>query len=144
MSRIHRPGRMPVWQRWSVLFGMCACAISGLLFLLGHEWAVGPKFLGGRYMLTLHGVSANMAVFLFGTVVIGHVRVGLNVRRQLFSGISNLALLVVLIASSWLLYYGSEEWRDDTVLIHWCVGIMFVVMLFVHLLPLMRGDQRAQ
>lgn len=139
MSGIHRPGRMPRWQRWGVTLGMSACALSGLLFLLGQEFDVASNLLGGRYMLTVHGVSANLAVFLFGTVVVGHVRVGLSFRRQLFTGISNLLALSVLMVSSWLLYYGSEAWRDDTVCVHWVVGLLFIIILFAHLMPWLRS-----
>ena len=139
MSRIHRPGRMPAWQRWSVLLGMSLCAISGVLFWVGHELHIAHGTLGSRWVLTLHGVSASLAVFLFGTVMLGYVRVGVNFRRQMFTGISNLIALSILVISSWLLYYGDEEWRDNTVLIHWSVGLLFAVIFLAHLLPLVRG-----
>lgn len=137
-SRIHRPGRMPVWQRWCVLTGMSLCVISGLLFLLGHEFRIAPSWFGSRVVLTTHGVTASLAIFLFGSVIVGHVRVGLSFRRQIWTGLTNLAALTFLILTSWVLYYGNEEWREDTVFIHWLVGLLFAVIFTAHLVPLFR------
>ena len=138
-NRMYRPGRMPVWQRWCVLTGITLCVISGLLFLLGHEFRIAPSWLGSRTVLTTHGVTASLAIFLFGSVIVGHVRVGLSFRRQIWTGLTNLAALTFLILSSWLLYYGNEEWREDTVFIHWLVGLLFAGVFMAHLVPLFRG-----
>lgn len=132
MTNLRRPGTMPRWQRGAFWLGMGLCCVSGLSYLLGHEFLMATSLLGHRTMLTLHGISAGLAVFLLGTVAVGHIRVGWILRKNRASGVGNVFALSLLILTGWGLYYGSEEIRDFTVLAHWLLGLGFVVVLSLH------------
>ena len=135
IKQIHRPGAMPRWQRWSFWIGMGLCCFSGLSYLLGHEFFMAPEILSHRRMLTLHGIAAGVAVFLLGTIAVGHVRVGWILRKNKLTGMSNIIVLGLLVLTGWGLYYGSEEMRDLTVSGHWISGLMFIIALSLHLAP---------
>ena len=132
MNAQRRPGTMPHWQRWAFWLGMGLCCISGLSYLLGREFFIATSLLGDRSVLTVHGISAGWAVFLLGTVAVGHIRVGWILRKNRLSGVGNAATLGLLTLTGWGLYYGTEEMRDLTVLAHWSLGLGFVAVLGLH------------
>ena len=136
MKEIRRPGRMPRWQRWSFWFGMGLCIASGISYWLGREMFVATGWLGHRNVLSLHGISASLAVFLLGTIAVGHIRVGWILRKNRLSGVGNVVVLSVLVLTGWGLYYGPEETRDVTVWVHWLLGLGFVGVLCAHVKPL--------
>ena len=90
---------------------------------------IATSLLGDRSVLTVHGISAGWAVFLLGTVAVGHIRVGWVLRKNRLSGVGNAAALGLLTLTGWGLYYGTEEMRDLTVLAHWSLGLGFVAVL---------------
>ena len=132
---VRRPGRMPRWQRWSFWFGMGLCLLSGTSYWLGREMVIATAWLGHRNMLSLHGMSAGLAVFLLGTVAVGHIRVGWILRKNRLSGVVNVVTLGLLAMTGWGLYYGPEELRDATVLLHWVLGLGFAGVLAAHVMP---------
>lgn len=134
MHPLRRPGTMPRWQRSVFWLGMGGCGISGISYLLGHTFFIAPAWLGHRTVLTLHGISAELAVFLLGTLAVGHIRVGWILRKNRLSGVGNIVALSLLTFTGWGLYYGSEELRDLTVLAHWGIGLAFVTVLALHLI----------
>lgn len=129
---IIRPGAMPRWQRWTFYFGMGNCCLSGVSYLLGQAFFMASQILGHRSVLTLHGISASIATFILGTLFIGHIRIGWALGRNKITGLGNLVFLVLLIISGWCLYYGTEEMRDETVLMHWCLGFFFALTVGLH------------
>ena len=135
MKPIRRPGTMPRWQRWSFWWGMGLCCLSGLSYLLGREFFIATAVLGQHRMLTVHGISAGLAVFLLGTIAVGHIRVGWLLRQNRLTGVGNVVALALLVFTGWGLYYGSEEIRDFTVLAHWVLGLGFVGVLGLHVMP---------
>jgi hypothetical protein len=130
-----RPGCMPRWQRWAFWLGMGLCLLSGTSYWLGREMFIGTAWLGHRNMLSLHGISAGLAVFLLGTVAVGHIRVGWILRKNRLTGVGNVVALSLLVLSGWGLYYGPEAWRDGTVLAHWVLGLGFAGVLAAHVMP---------
>lgn len=135
MKTIRRPGTMPRWQRWTFWWvaGLCLC--SGLGYLLGHEFVLGPKWWSHRNMLSIHGVFAGLMLFVLGTIATGHIRVGWMLRRNRLTGVGNVLAMILLALTGWGLYYGSEEVRDFAVWLHWVVGLVLVGLLCLHLKP---------
>ena len=123
MSRL---GKMPNWQKWFVLFGMLSCSVTGISYLLGL-----------RQALSWHGITAMVATLALGSILPFHLRSGLKARQKLWSGITQLGSLVILIISGAALYYGPEETRDASILIHWLIGLLFFAIFILHaaLLP---------
>ena len=128
-------GKMPTWQRWSFWLVMSTCSLSGICYLVGNEFLTTPSILTSRKVITTHGVTACLAVFLFGTISAGHIRVGWILRKNKATGIGNIVTLSLMILTGLGLYYGSEEIRDLAVLLHWIFGLVFLVVLTLHLVP---------
>jgi len=129
MSRL---GKMPHWQRMFVICGMMACSITGLMYLLGHQFQIQRSTLGTHTVLAAHGVAALLATLAFGSVLPFHIKAGYKSRKQLWSGFSQLGFLAALLVSGALLYYGPEEMRDGVIDAHWVVGLLFFAIFILH------------
>jgi len=129
-----RAGRLPPLQRWLAYLLFIACGGSGLAYLLGHELQIARDILADHQMLVLHGVSAAMMLVLAGSVLSTHVRVGWRIRRNLWTGLLILGVLLLLAVSGQMLYYGSEESRDPSLWVHWIVGVMTLALAPVHVM----------
>lgn len=129
-----RLGKMPRWQRWFTVFTFMICSISGIAFLLGHEYHMHRSILGTHYVLVLHGIASAFALIAFGAVMPVHIKAGLQAKQNVMSGVIQLALLMVLVASGLLLYYGPAEWREESKLTHWVMGLVFFSIFLSHIM----------
>jgi hypothetical protein len=129
MSRL---GKMPGWQRSFVIYGMMACSITGLMYLVGHQFQIQRSILGTRSILAAHGIAAMLATLAFGSILPFHIKAGYKSRKQLWSGFSQLGFLAVLLVSGALLYYGPEPIRDGAIDTHWITGLLFFVIFIWH------------
>jgi hypothetical protein len=132
MKNTYRLGKMPAWQRNFVLLGMLSCSLTGTAYLLGHEFEIQRVFLGTRTVLAWHGVAAILVSLALGSILPFHLKAGLQSKRKLFSGLSQLGFLTTLLMSGALLYYGPEEIRELVVLTHWVVGLIFFAIFLLH------------
>ena len=130
MSRL---GKMPRWQRTFVICGMMACSITGLMYLLGHQFQIQRSTLGTHSILAAHGIAAMLATLALGSVMSFHIKAGYKSRKQLWSGFSQLGFLFALLITGGMLYYGPEEIRDTAIDTHWIMGLMFAVIFLLHL-----------
>ena len=128
----HGLGKMPNWQRWFTISVLCICSLSGIAFLLGHEFHVSRAVLGNRTVLIMHGVSAAVVLIAFGTVLPFHIKAGLKAKKNLISGILQLAFLATLTITAMLLYYGPEELHEGSELTHWILGLIFFAIFIFH------------
>jgi len=129
MSRL---GKMPAWQRSFVIGGMLACSISGSLYLIGHEFQIQRSTLGNHNVLAAHGIFAMIATLALGSVLPFHLKAGLKSKKKWVSGFSQLSFLAILLTTGALLYYGPVEIREDVVIIHWVVGLIFFAIFLLH------------
>jgi len=129
MSRL---GKMPTWQRSFVIGGMLACSISGSLYLIGHEFQIQRSTLGNHNILAAHGIFAMIATLALGSVLPFHLKAGLKSKKKWVSGFSQLSFLAILLTTGALLYYGPVEIREDVVIIHWVVGLIFFAIFLLH------------
>ena len=132
MKNTSRLGKMPAWQRYFVFIGILSCSLTGIAYLLGHEFHIERTVLGAHSVLVWHGIAAMAATMALGSVLPFHLRAGLKSRRKLWSGLSQLAFLTILLASGALLYYGPEEIRDSVIEIHWMIGLTFFALFLLH------------
>jgi hypothetical protein len=130
----HGLGKMPNWQRWFSISVLTICSISGIAFLLGHEFKISRATLGDHNILVIHGVSAAIALIAFGTVLPFHIKAGLKAKKNLISGLSQLALLLILVITAMLLYYGPEELHEGSELTHWILGLVFFGFFIFHVI----------
>ncbi|OWS70716.1 hypothetical protein [Polynucleobacter campilacus] len=138
MSRL---GKMPAWQRSFVVGGMLACSISGCLYLLGHEFEIQRSTLGNHNVLAIHGIFAMIATLALGSVLPFHLKAGLKSKKKWVSGFSQLSFLAILLTTGGLLYYGPVEIREDVVIIHWVVGLMFFAIFLLHSIARTRASK---
>ena len=129
MSRL---GKMPNWQRTFVIYGMATCSITGLMYLLGHQFQIQRTALGTHSILAAHGITAILATLALGSVLPFHLKAGYKSKKQWWSGISQLGFLAVLLISGALLYYGPEEIRDGVIDTHWITGLLFFTIFIFH------------
>ena len=128
----HGLGKMPNWQRWFTISVLCVCSLSGIAFLLGHEFHISRELLGDRTVLIMHGVSAAIALIAFGTVLPFHIKAGIKAKKNLISGISQLIFLAILVITAMLLYYGPEELHEGSEITHWILGLIFFAVFIFH------------
>lgn len=138
MSRL---GKMPGWQRSLLIYTMMSCSISGLIYLLGHQFQIQRSILGSHKVLATHGIFAMLATLAFGTVLSFHIKAGYQSKRQWWSGFSQIGSLTVLLISAALLYYGPEEIRDTVIDVHWIVGVLFLAIFLVHVFIRLRENK---
>ena len=136
MSRL---GKMPSWQRSFVIYGMLACSITGVMYLLGHQFQFQRSMLGTHSILAAHGVAAILATLAIGSVLPFHIKAGYKSRKQLWSGFSQLGILAALLISGALLYYGPGEIRDFVIDIHWMMGLLFLTIFILHAFSRLRS-----
>lgn len=142
LKSTRQPGKMPLWQRCSFWVLMGVCCMSGFSYLIGTELLTAPSIYASRQVITTHGISACLTVFLFGTISMGHIRLGWILGKNKSTGMGNVFTLSLLILTGLGLYYGSEEIRDLVVVLHWLAGFGFILVLILHLLPF--DDKRKQ
>lgn len=138
MSRL---GKMPNWQRLFVIYAMMACSVTGLLYLLGHQFQIQRMIFGSHRVLAVHGVAAILATLAFGSVLPFHIKAGYQSKRQWWSGFSQIGFLTILLISAALLYYGPEEIRDTAIEVHWIGGLLFLLTFLVHVLIRLRDKK---
>lgn len=132
MRAPNRLGKMSTWQRTFVLLSMLGCSLTGIVYLLGHEFNIYKALLGKHSILAWHGICALLATMALGFVLTAHIKAGFHSRRKRVSGFSQLILLLILSCSGLLLYYGPESLRDSTIFIHWVTGNIFFCVFLVH------------
>ena len=128
----HGLGKLIHWQRWFTISTFMLCSISGIAFLAGHEFHLARPTLGTHSVLVLHGVAAALVLIAFGTVLPFHLKAGLKAKKNIMSGLLQLALLAILIITALLLYYGPEEWREGSIQTHWVIGLLFFGIFLFH------------
>jgi len=114
--------------------------LSGALWLLFHYFVRIPGEFGEKphaiepVLLIIHGLFAAAFLIGFGSVLPGHVRRAWNGRRNRISGSIFFALLTILIASGYALYYtGDESARIAISALHWVVGLGIPALMGWHI-----------
>lgn len=131
--RKHGLGKMPTWQRWFTISALSICSLSGIVYLLGHDFQISRQSLGNHSVLALHGITSALALMAFGAVLPFHIKAGLKAWKNIISGISQLLFLAILVISALFLYYGSEELHDGSKLVHWVLGLIFFIIFIFHI-----------
>ena len=128
-----RPARMPKWQALSTHIIFLLCAVSGVLYLLAHEFEIAPLAIKNHSILIAHGATSYVFALLFGAVMPVHIKSGWKSKRNRISGSLMIAVMALLLVSGLILYYGVDT-REAALWVHWVIGCGLVLLFPAHYL----------
>lgn len=137
-----RVAHLPFWQSFSTHSIFLICAISGVLYLLAHEFQISPLAVENHSILVVHGFAAYFFVLLFGAVIPNHIKGGWHNKRNRISGGSMVLVMALLLISGLFLYYGDET-RDAALWVHWVIGCGLVLLFPLHFIRGRRANYLA-
>lgn len=115
--------------------------ITGIAWIIGHyfmmiEGEFGPeKHPLEIWSLRVHGLAGFIAILWIGMLVEHHMVSYFKHKRRLWTGLSLALLSAWLGFSGYMLYYLSEDdWRLVFSLGHWIVGLLIVIIFWMHLI----------
>jgi hypothetical protein len=114
--------------------------VTGAIWLIGHYFMRVPGEFGESvhplepWAMKLHGAGAMLALFFVGSLLNSHIRRAIKARRNLVSGWSMVAILLLLTVSGYGLYYlADEETRPIWSIFHWVVGLVLPLTVITHI-----------
>ena len=137
-----RVAHLPFWQSFSTHTIFLICAISGVLYLLAHEFEIKALAVENHSILVAHGFSAYLFVLLFGAAMPNHIKGGWHNKRNRISGGAMVLVMALLLLSGLSLYYGDET-RDAALWVHWVIGIGLVLLFPLHFIRGRRANYLA-
>jgi hypothetical protein len=124
---------MPAWQALSTHIIFVLCAVSGVLYLLAHEFGIALFTIKNHSILIAHGVTAYLFTLLLGAVMPVHIKSGWKSKRNRISGSLMIAVMALLLVSGLFLYYGADT-REAALWVHWVIGCGLVLLFPAHYL----------
>ena len=113
--------------------------VTGLLYLV-HSYADEFFFIELTYLpssltlMKLHGALTMLFLIVFGITIYTHICIKIRSSVNRSSGIMMLSFVIILILSSYFLYYaGSRELQIIAKYIHSIFGILILAALLLHL-----------
>lgn len=137
-----RVAHLPLWQSTSINLIFIICAISGVLYLLAHEFEIKALNVENHSILVVHGFAAYFFVMLFGAVMPTHIKAGWKSKRNQLSGGLMVAVMALLLVSGLFLYYGDVT-RDAALWVHWVIGCGLVLLFPLHFIRGRRANYLA-
>ena len=137
-----RVAHMPFWQSFSTHLIFIICAVSGVLYLLAHEFEIKALSVENHSILIVHGFAAYFFVLLFGAMMPNHIKAGWKNKRNRISGGLMVAVMSLLLISGLFLYYGNET-RDAALWVHWVIGCCLVLLFPLHFIRGRRANYLA-
>lgn len=141
-----RPSRLPRWHEWSIYVSFGLLVLTGIAWLVLDHWVriegeFGPEHHPAEHiMLIVHGAAAYALLVVAGALIPVHIKVGWSIRRNLVSGVTvSAALILISLTALGLYYLSAEGLRGLTSLAHWLVGIAAVPLLVIHVVKGRRG-----
>lgn len=137
-----RVAHLPFFQSFSTHSTFLICAISGVLYLLAHEFAIKTLAIENYSILVTHGFSSYFFVLLFGAIMPNHIKGGWRNNRNRISGGAMVLVIALLLVSGLFLYYGDET-RDAALWVHWVIGCGLVLLFPIHFIRGRRANYLA-
>lgn len=112
---------------------------SGIIYLLDRYFNNALfKAESPRTPLQVAAIEAHAAISFLSLVILGslaeHVRRAWPTNRSRFSGILIIFCFLILVITSWGLYYfGDDLLRNQTVILHSLLGLIFPLVFLIHI-----------
>ena len=143
MSGLRRTGRMPSALRlddrfrWGLYGVFSVLFVTGVIWLLADALKESPSgdFWQGisASLLMIHGGAAMVTLVLLGALIPVHVLRGWRSRRNRLAGAAMVIANVLFVATAFGLYYaGSDTWRPWISDVHIAAGVLFPVLIVIH------------
>jgi len=144
---IRHPLRVSRKRRFA-LYGVAGGLwLSGVLWLVFHYFLARKTSFGTaqhpleHWWLSLHGLFAFAALWMFGLMWGVHIVGGWESSRRRVTGSVLFAALALLVASGYLIYYPpSEDALPVIALLHWGIGLAAILPFIGH--RFLRGAAR--
>ena len=134
-----RLGKMAPWQKWSTYLLLSACLLSGLIwFVLADFFFFMPTSLKPWWVA--HGSSSLLCLLILGAAVPHHILVTWRSHRNRLGGLAASLVLLGLVMTALLLFYGTEPFHDAVRWIHIVLGLGILILFPWHIL---RGKKSA-
>lgn len=125
--------RLSKSHRWGLYVVWAIVSITGLYFAYTQDWQMQEPTEWTVNTLKLHGISAAFMLLFVGSLLSLHVRLSLNRKRNIVSGLMILSCMFILIFSGIGLYYSPEEWHENMKWSHIWLGIICCFLLPAHI-----------
>ena len=141
MTKDRSPNRLPRWQEWSIYLGFGLLFSTGVIWLL-LDWFVrvpgefGPEHHPAQHWsIIIHGISAYFFLATMGSLLPLHIKLGWILGQHRWSGSALAGTLLLLSLTALGLYYAADDLsRSWTSIVHWCVGLLALVTILLHVL----------
>lgn len=144
----HGPLRLSPRRRlfaWIVGWAVWGSGVAWLVFhyFLPTQGPFGPQANPTEiWWLRGHAAMGFLALWGFGMIWSAHIVPGWHARRRRWSGGTAFAVLAILVASGYLIYYVTDDtWHEGIALVHWIVGLGLPLVVVLHV---MRGRRVRQ
>jgi hypothetical protein len=131
--------RLASWQVRTLVISGSILWLTGIAWLLLHHFGqiqgeFGPETNPVEpWMLRIHGLAMIFALMGLGTLLVVHVWKGWSYASQRVLGLVLAGVILVLIATGYLLYYvGDETARSWISVVHWVIGLILPVAFLLH------------
>lgn len=132
--RLSRARKAWLYSAVSILF------FSGVLWLFCQSiWMEKGEFgetphPSAPLWMKIHGAAAMIFLVIFGTLLRDHVRGAWRAHRNRGSGFWIVAVALALTATGYGLYYfGSENLRPTLSKAHWILGLLWPLVIVLHI-----------
>lgn len=134
-----RTAKLARWQIWLLTLSGASLWLSGGAWLLLHYYGQQQGEFGPEmnplepWLMKAHGLVLIPALLGIGAMMVAHIPKGWTHLHQRIAGVALCAVLGLLIASGYLLYYaGGEELRHWTSIGHWSIGLALPAVFLWH------------
>lgn len=141
--------RLERWHRRCVYASVALLTASGAAWLLARYCLRPVSQFGATihplepWAMKLHGAAAMAMLFFLGSLMNAHIRRALKAGRNLPTGCSLIAAMLLMIVSGFGLYYlAGETDRPVWSLLHWGGGLAGTALFVSHILLGRRATRR--
>lgn len=121
-------------HRWILYIVWTVMSCTGLYFAYAQDWQMQDPSQITLYTLKIHGIFAALIYLLIGSLFSVHIKLSLHRKRNVFTGLLILSVMLLLAFSGTALYYSPEDWNHNVKWLYIWVGLFSVILLPIHIL----------